>query len=354
MMSTANISMLGFLSSIEETTVGFFKNMQEVIRTGHPPGTGNRCQKEHGAQGDANRVQRRTKVPLYRMRTDPFTEVCSYLGPKDLCSLAATSKFSNDVITKHGRVYWKTHCRREYGTVDMRGEVNYKMNFLRLRTEDLERRESQAAALRRPRAGVEEYRRRGGEGIVGVLADIAWVKDESIAKTISRKRFMAMATIITSSECDITRFKADNKNLLGATSFMPYSTAVRSINGTAHVDMLQRDVLAPGFLGYVVNLICLKPKHEYLRYTVFWIIFKNLMIFDTVANMFEYRFNLDASEAGDFWGVSIEEYAAESAEVFPRLLTQPTAQSSTTAEQRLMLQNDISKTKHSYTVLRYT
>lgn len=355
--------MLGFLSSIEETTVEFLKNMQEAIRTGQPLATGNRSrgQKGNNDRGGASEAQRRTKkkVPLHRMRTDPFTEVCSYLGPEDLCNLAAVSEFSHEVITKHSRIYWKTHCLRTYGTVDMAGEVDYKMNFLRLRTEDLERREAQAAALRRQRAGIEQYRRRGGAGIVGVLADVAWVEDEAIAKTISRKRFMAMATIITDSDGDITKFKAANQKLHGATSFMPHSTAAHSIDGTSHIDLLQREVDASGFLGYAINFIRLAPEHEYLRYTVFWIIFKNLIIFDTVANLFEYRFNLDASETGDFWGVAVEEYAGESAEVFPRLLTRRTAPpppraGATTDEQNLTLQNDIRKTKHSYTVLRYT
>jgi hypothetical protein len=42
-----------------------------------------------------------------------------------------------------------------------------------------------------------------------------------------------------------------------------------------------RESDAPGFVGYAVNLIQLRPEDEHLRDSVFWDIFQRLMVFRT-------------------------------------------------------------------------
>jgi hypothetical protein len=360
MLSSANITLLGFLSSIEENTIGFLKNMQDSVqqRQNHPAQKNFANANNTGANSSPT-----TRVPLYRMRADPFTEVCAYLEPKDLCSLKAVSTFSQEVISKHSKMYWKNYCHRIYGTIDLRGEADYNLKYLSLRIKDLEMKHANMTALQRQRSAIDHFRQQGGRGVIGIVSEMAWVEDEAIAKTISRKRFMAMATVLTTSEGVIPRFKDATKHFAArsATSFMPHATAAKSVShDTSHIDLLKRKVDAPGFLGYAVNLLKLRSEHEYLRYSVFWIIFSNLMIFDTVQNLFAFYSTLEVEDAEKMWAVSVDQYAHEIEDVFPRLLTRRNecadseAPASPTAVAMLTrLEDEIRRTKHSYTVLRY-
>lgn len=44
----------------------------------------------------------------------------------------------------------------------------------------------------------------------------------------------------------------------------------------------------PGFLGYAVHLIRLRREDEYLRHSLYYTIFKNLMVFDTTQHLRDY------------------------------------------------------------------
>lgn len=353
MMSSTNINLLGFLSNLEESTVSLLKSFQDRMR----PNNAERRQFDAQGRNRTSSLKSKTRIPLQRMRSDPFTEVCSFLEPQALCNLKAVCKFSRDEISKHSRFYWKLHCHRRFKIRDLAGEANFQIKFLSLLMKDLETRRSQLQALSRKLFCIDEYRRQGGQGVIGILSDMVWVDSESVAKAISRKRFMAMATIITSTEGVITKFKRANRNIHGLNSFMPYATAAHSIQDTAHIDFFTRDICIPGLIGYVVNLLRLRPEHEYLRYSVFYIIFKNLMVFDTVSNMVEYTATLTIEEFDDFWGVAVDEYEQETEGVFPRLLTcQNCTYESTIGTFALLtaLETELRNVKHSYTVLRYS
>ena len=349
MFSTANINLLGVLTSIEKSTTDLIKNVQHQF-----------AKHSHESPLASNTFHNNSiRVPLHRIRADPLSEVCSYLTPPELCALKAVSKFTHEVISKNSRSYWKEYCNRTYGSKDLINEASFHQRYLELRIKDLESQYANLNAARRQRVGIDAYRQRGGQGMIGVVSDLAWVEDEEIAKTISRKRFMAMATLVCTQEGVITRFKEAIKNmpLACAMSFMPHRTAVNATNGTSHIAMLKKDIIAPGSLGYAVNLIKLRPQHEYMRYSVFWIIFRNLMIFDTYAHALDYDATLDGTEAENFWAVSIDQYSHEIDNVYPRLLTRPSYTYENPKDTNYLLaslQDEIQRTKYSYTVLRYS
>lgn len=382
MLSNANITFLNILSNIEENTIDFFKNVQQSIHNSTKENRDlrnpqNREYRKNRSEFMTEESNEKKRVPLHCMRSDPFTEVCSYLNPKDLCNLRATSKFSNEVISRHSNMYWKSYCWRYYSCSDLRMEATFLLRFLSLRLKDLEMKRDNLTALRRQRLGIDHYLRQNGQGIIGILSDLAWVEDEAIAKTISRKRFMAMATIITTDEGVITRFKDVTKYIAprSASSFMPHATAVNSLVDKSHIDMLKAKIDAPGLHGYAVNLLQLRPEHEYLRYSVFWLIFKNLMIFDSILNLTNYYDTLTIAVAEDFWATSVDTYEAETEDAFPRLLTRRNdttlgadarvtyniyssgkgSNSGSSVDDILAkLVQEIKNARHSYTVLRYT
>ena len=124
--------------------------------------------------------------------------------------------------------------------------------------------------------------------------------------------------------------------------------------------MFQREVNIPGFVGYAVNLLRLREEHEYLRYSVLWIVFKNLMIFETDEDRLSYAATLPFNEIEEFWAISLDFYDYPALnERYPQLLTSRNDQfelSETipTSQRVAQLNKSICNVKHSYTVIRYT
>jgi hypothetical protein len=112
--------------------------------------------------------------------------------------------------------------------------------------------------------------------------------------------------------------------MLGPGSFLPYETSQRrplDMN-TLPLSGLSVSELPEGFIGYAVNLLQLRPEHEYLRFTVFGVIFFNLMVFTTRAAANQYASTVDVQQIQGLWTVALDDYSdAELDAVFPRLLT---------------------------------
>jgi hypothetical protein len=75
----------------------------------------------------------------------------------------------------------------------------------------------------------------------------------------------------------------------------------------------------PGFVGYAINMIQLRPPDEYIRYEALWGMFKDLMIFETREAIVSYTFTLDAAAIEAFWAVGLDDYSAQELnDTFPR------------------------------------
>jgi chromosome segregation ATPase len=152
-----------------------------------------------------------------------------------------------------------------------------------------------------------------GSGIIGLVCDIAWFDDERIARVISKKRYMAMMTVLTEYERDVHRFKkAITDNGRGPRSFLPVSSAPPPNTIDPDLERVKSDnITFPGFIGFAVNMVRLRPEHENLRYSVFWGLFRDLMLFDTLESASEYSRFLTVNELEKFWVVTLDRYSDE-------------------------------------------
>ena len=63
----------------------------------------------------------------------------------------------------------------------------------------------------------------------------------------------------------------------------------------------------------------MRPEHEHIRYPVLSVLFKNLMVFDTMDSKLTFEATLDDISIANFRGVALDEYADEAlSTAFPR------------------------------------
>lgn len=164
-------------------------------------------------------------------------------------------------------------------------------------------------------------------GIIGMVCDIGYLEDPIVAAVISRKRYMTMLTVLTEHERDVHKFK---KTLMATQdaavsrirSFLP----VLSAQGIIVDADLERVVSSaesmsavPGFIGFAVKLIKLRPEHEYMRYSVFWGLFRDLMVFETREQAQSYGATLTLLELTKFWFTCLDDYTLEELDnTYPR------------------------------------
>lgn len=147
------------------------------------------------------------------------------------------------------------------------------------------------------RKSLEAYTCRGGTGVVGMASDIASLPDPLISRAVSRKRRAALWSVVVTDERVIQEFRRRGLHR-GPLNFLPIRTLQHG-----HIALLTaaagggvaaggggREMLLPmapetpapaGFLGYVVRLLRLRSEHEHLRWTFFYAIFKDLMVFES-------------------------------------------------------------------------
>lgn len=144
------------------------------------------------------------------------------------------------------------------------------------------------------RKSLEAYTSRGDTGVVGMASDIASLPDPLISRAVSRKRRAALWSVVVTDERVIQEFRRRGLHR-GPLNFLPIRTLqhdhVALLNTAAGGgDRGGREMLLPmapetpapaGFLGYVVRLLRLRAEHEHLRWTFFYAIFKDLMVFES-------------------------------------------------------------------------
>ena len=177
------------------------------------------------------------------------------------------------------------------------------------------------------------------DGIIGLIVDLGWFEDERIASAISIDRYWALNTIAVEQSRVITSFKkicldphvkglakdvvnnlklssnyrSANVTPISSNSSMMTENPIQNTEET-YFAMLKAQAAvsrfsylplnAPydndyddlpftenitGCLGYAVHMIKLEPHLECLRRTIFYTLFKNLLVFDTTDNMEKYK-----------------------------------------------------------------
>ncbi|KYQ90804.1 hypothetical protein DLAC_09445 [Tieghemostelium lacteum] len=141
-------------------------------------------------------------------------------------------------------------------------------------------------------------------GIIGVVSDILCVDNEKEAMAFAKLIGKKFETVVISTKEKFDHVYRQYKNnnsplyLISLDSILPFTQRHITPNkrpsqhdSNDHLLPLLPLQGAPldGFKGYVVNIIELREKHEYLRKSLVWNLFKEAMVFNTLAEGRAYR-----------------------------------------------------------------
>lgn len=149
-------------------------------------------------------------------------------------------------------------------------------------------------ATRHIRECFQSYSSKFGYGVIGFVSDLCTIPNPRIARAVSHKRLAAMTTAVVANEDVIYDFRRSGL-YKGPLNFLPLRTLqlAHPLSGmfvpVGHEDRDESALLPsapetpppPGFLGYAVRLMQLRPEHELLRWTVMFTLFKDLAVFET-------------------------------------------------------------------------
>ena len=248
------------------------------------------------------------------LNLDVAVNILSYLDAKDCSVMQQIDTFSNSVVSHQRVPLWQQMCLRTYGNRVITESPNSSPYYLFIHHHNLDLN-NEIAHLNAAKGIYEAiylYNRYYSRGIIGIVSDLAWLDDIRVARALSRKRFMAMVTLIMERDEDIIALKrAVHGRVHGISSFLTVESVSRAAQADNSIDVLSQHIGFPGFMGYAVNLIKLREEHEYLRRTVFWSLFRDLMVFETRVSKLEFKSLLEPQALKDFWGVALDDYSED-------------------------------------------
>jgi len=113
--------------------------------------------------------------------------------------------------------------------------------------------------------------------VVGVVSNIGSFDSAAVALAVSTHRQIAMQAVILSRTQDAVVFRRETGYVGPVTFFSQDNTSLMQSNAALEMPT----IVADGFLGYVVNLIRLDPKEEYMRWTFILCAYKNLTVWQS-------------------------------------------------------------------------
>jgi hypothetical protein len=277
--------------------------------------------------------------------------IASYLTPSELATFAQIDKFTLMTyrqLSRESSGYWRRELTRSFAPAMLSPQIHslsllnyFQCNLLESQMEfrhyqsltnhyralydyhqTLQQQQQTPSFLRNsflaPTA-MTAAAAATGSGIIGLVCDVAWTDSPLLSAVLSKKRYMTMSTILTQSIGDVHRFKKaiDCDRIR---SFLPVRSSPSSVADPDLLKVQSNEVEFPGFVGYAVNLLKLPEALEYLRYTVFWGMFRDLMVFENRESSELYGRELDAEEMEKYWVVTLEDYSEEIlGSVYPRL-----------------------------------
>ena len=280
--------------------------------------------------------------PWSSLPLDLAALIASYLTPHELCTFAQVDKFSMltfHQLAKESSGYWRRELGRSFAPAMISPQIHslsllnyFQCNLLEAQ---IEFRHYQSLANHynaifeyhqslhhSPSSFLRHYSSLSPQtesGILGLVCDIAWTDSPLLSAVLSKKRYMTMSTILTRSVGDVHKFKKA-VNCDRIRSFLPVRSAAPAIVDADLLRVQANDLLFPGFIGFAVNLLRLPKTLEHLRFTVFWGLFRDLMVFDNRTSSQLYGSTLSPEEMEKYWVVTLEDYSEEVLQgVFPRL-----------------------------------
>ena len=157
----------------------------------------------------------------------------------------------------------------------------------------------------RPPIKPENYIRLQWQAIefTGPLVDIAFVRDENIAKLLSWYMGRNLGALIVDDKAKYFKLWE-----LGATVWCLEQTSKyyvlersrekrqRNAQEKASGKLPLKPISARGFVDYAINMVELSPRHEHLRDTVLWEALRSLAVFQTRDDAYDY--NTDCATRG--------------------------------------------------------
>ncbi|CAN0099171.1 unnamed protein product, partial [Discosporangium mesarthrocarpum] len=224
-------------------------------------------------------------LPLHDFPEDNLCLVFSFLDAESLCSVRRVSFVLQQVVDRNSSPLWGALCLHDFRvkiaylqSLSLCAHQEYTKNVM-MRAAD-ERRNLLATKF--VRESLEAYSSRFG-GVLGLVSDLGYIEDPRIARAVSQKRRAAMSTAIVKSTSVMYDFRRRGM-FSGPLNFLPIDTLLD------HADphMPPHHSLPPlpggphpGFLGYAVELVRLRPEHECLRMTALYAVLKDLAVFET-------------------------------------------------------------------------
>ena len=307
---------------------------------------------------------------------DMLVTISSFLTAEEMHTFRLINRFTKHVFTVMAgdwSCFWKRELMRQFGTVlpyndDV--QSSFIVKYLTYHQRVLETEYKHFMSAERFYICFHEYCTvNQNPGIIGLVCDIGYVDDPIVAAVLSRKRYMTMLTVLTEHEKDVHKFKktlttTHESAVSRIRSFLP----VMSAKGIVVDSDLERVIGSSpdtfrdvdGFIGYAVQLIKLRKEHEYMRYSVFWGLFRDLMVFETREKAERYGTTLTLWEYQKFWFTCLDDYSLEELDnTYPRFrslkhndresyVTQPPK------ETKRFLERRIAGARYSHSIAKYT
>jgi len=295
------------------------------------------------------------------LNPDACRLILSYLEPKEACIMQSLCRFTRIVFIESLSSYWTYNLKFRFGYLSFESSNYSFAKYIELYSDELQSELGHLSSVAGIYDDIIKYNSVYKRGVIGLVSDLIYFDDLRIARTISRKRYMAMSTIITETEQDVLNFKTITHDHPGSSkSFLPLVNAERNqiIRGIDQ-QILSQQIVFPGYIGYVVNLLCLREEHEHLRLTVMWSLFRDMMLFETTEAKLEYKSLLEPIAQKDFWGVALTDFSEDDMKsaqpschaIHPRDLLKNLTPSVIRKEE---LEREIDNTRHSLALIRYS
>jgi hypothetical protein len=143
--------------------------------------------------------------------------------------------------------------------------------------------------------------------VVGLIGNIGCFESLAISLAVSVHSQMSMGTVVLNRTLDAVTFR-NQKDYVGPVTFLSLDNiSSLLLHDDPALDMPA--ILAPGFIGYAVNLIKLDQAHEHIRFTFLLSAYKNLSVWASTAQ--ERRARLDGLLPAHVQSVAIDAFATD-------------------------------------------
>lgn len=270
------------------------------------------------------------------INTDIAIEIVFYLNASEICSLRSCAKFTDVIFHLAGERYWQFICEKDFSVPrlveDKQSKFYTQYIYFHLLQLENEIKHFKSLINNYDALNIAFSSSNNILGVYGMVCDLFWTDNELIALVLSKNRSFALPTIIVDNEKNVLEFKRLSSNLAvrtGQASFLPLSAAALGITEFSDAVRNYRSIKSlspsiPGFIGFAIDLLNTCIQYEHIKFCSLFILFKNVIVFDTMMNMNLYSNTLNITEFNEFRGIALDSYSEEElSTTYPRFAFKP-------------------------------